>query len=148
MASDNIADRAIAYLALTDYPIFCRIEGFVPDPEHPRFCLKYLLDCVTANVQADLEGDLHDRGMALYELSIPLSRVWENRGVGISPTEYWETIEGFLRSSSLDVMDDFVTHFLEGDVYSMGFRDRLVVWQADPLLGKYLLHLDHVLGRA
>jgi hypothetical protein len=146
MQGTDLADRAQAYLALTDYKNLAQLSGFVPDRAYPKFCIQYLFDCIEADLPSDPNDGVLSRGEALFELWIPMNRFWGNRDVALPNVEYWEMIEGFLRKSPSDLMDDFVTHFLESVDRSLRFRDRVPIWKTDPVLKQYLALLKDILG--
>lgn len=147
MESSNIEDRAAAYEAITDFKRISQFPDFEALPIYPRFCLRYLLDCICLELPATDDSNVHTRGEALFELTVPLAEVWVTRGVAIENQEFWDTVESFLQEMYPQFVSDFGTHFLEGVDRRLEFRKRVEKWRTDKALVLYLEDLDRVLGR-
>ena len=142
--SDRLFDRSIAYEIVTEPSERAKIASFVARKEYPEESLRYLLDCISADIE--YSDYIHSRSDAFFELTVPRDRYWENESAAISSELYWKLIRNFIEAHPCEYFEEVVTHFLEG----FGVDDELVVemrfWKKNVTLCKYVYDLEGVLG--
>ena len=90
LESDDIESRAVGYEVVTSGELRARIRNFHPDPVYPTLCLRYLLECISLDLDTEIDDLVHSEGEAFLELSVPLDRYWEQQDAAME----WHLVTG------------------------------------------------------
>jgi hypothetical protein len=144
LASTDINTRGIGFEVFSAEHLRAYLGKFTAVAGDPMACLRYLLDCVLADLDWDEDYAL-SREDALWELRAPLDPFWAAAGVAIEGSAYWAAITQVLQTQS-EPIEGVAAQFLAECPQDSAFLGAMTAWKAHPVLQVYVADLERILS--